>query len=165
LSFDDASLRIVILSGPIGSGKSSLCENLTGRHGARIVKTRDLIKQQLPRVKDERGALQRAGERLDAADGGAWVKNALSRFIESQQSSSLASGLYIVDSVRIPGQVNAIREAFGSAVHHIHLTAGDEELERRYLARGSKTQEFSSYAEVKKVARREMLENSQNLRT
>jgi adenylosuccinate synthase len=150
LSFDDASLRIVILSGPIGSGKSSLCENLKSRHGARIIKTRDLIKQQLPRVKDERGALQRAGERLDGADGGAWVKNALSRFIEAQQTTSLASGLYVVDSVRIPGQVNAIREAFGSAVHHIHLTAADEELERRYLKRGTKTQEFSSYADVKK---------------
>ena len=150
MSIDDASLRIVILSGPISSGKSTLCENLKSRHGAGIIKTRDLIKHQLPHVKDERGALQRAGERLDNADGGAWVKNALVRFIESQQSGSLASGLYVVDSVRIPGQVHAIREAYGSAVHHIHLTANDAELERRYLARGTRTQEFQDYAATKK---------------
>jgi adenylosuccinate synthase len=150
LSFDNASLRIVILSGPIGSGKTSLCQNLKDRNGAHIVRTRDLIKQQIRRVKEERGALQRAGERLEAADGGAWVKNALSRYIESQQTGSLASGLYIVDSVRIPGQVNAIREAFGSAVHHIHLTAAEKELEQRYLRRGTKTQEFSTYADVRK---------------
>jgi len=150
LSFDDTSLRIVILSGPIGSGKSLLCENLNNRHAARTIKTRDLIKHQMPRVKDERRALQRAGERLDSADGGAWVKNALSRFIEAQQSGSLATGLFVVDSVRIPGQVKAIREAFGSAVHHIHLTAADEELERRYLSRGTKTQELTTYAEVKR---------------
>jgi adenylosuccinate synthase len=150
LSRDDASLRIVVLSGPIGAGKSLLSKNLSARHGARIIKTRDLIKQQLPRVKDERGALQRAGEKLDRADGGGWVKDALVRFIEKEQSGVTARGLYVIDSARIPGQIKAIRDAYGTAVHHIHLIAAENELEKRYAQRGSKTLEFARYSDVRR---------------
>ena len=37
--------------------------------------------------------------------------------------------------VRIPGQIEAIRKAYGAEVHHIHLTATDEELQKRYESR------------------------------
>lgn len=150
MKINDDTLRVVILSGPICAGKSTVVENLRERYGARIVKTRDLIKYQLPNVKDERGALQQAGERLDRRDGGAWVKNALARFVESADETSTPSGLFVVDSVRIRGQVDAIREAFGTTVHHIHLTASEEVLRKRYLQRGSKTEEFSDYEDVKR---------------
>ena len=40
-----------------------------------------------------------------------------------------------MDSVRIPGQIVSIRSAFGSVVHHIHVTAESTELERRYEER------------------------------
>ena len=143
-------LRIVILSGPISSGKSTLAENLKTRYGATIVKTRDLIKQQLPTVKEERGALQRAGEKLDRADGGKWVRNALVRFIEAEGGGSTPKGMFVLDSVRIAGQVEAVREAYRTAVYHIHLTAADLELEKRYARRNSKTKEFDTYAGVKR---------------
>jgi adenylosuccinate synthase len=94
LKITDDTLRVVILSGPICAGKSTVVESLCKRYGARPVKTRDLIKHQLPGVKDERGALQRAGEKLDRADGGAWVKNALVRgnriLLEGTQGTSLS---------------------------------------------------------------------------
>lgn len=61
----EGTLRIVILSGPICSGKSKLAQKLRERYSAKIIKTRDLIKQQLPNVRDEREALQKAGEKLD----------------------------------------------------------------------------------------------------
>ena len=152
MKISDDTLRVVILSGPICAGKSTVVENLCKRYGARLVKTRDLIKQQLPRVKDERGALQRAGEKLDRADGGAWVKNALARFIEAANEGSTPRGLFVVDSVRIRGQVSAVREAFGTAVHHIHLTASEPVLRERYSKRGARTQEFPDYDAVKKSA-------------
>lgn len=82
MSFRDNSLRIVVLSGSISAGKSSLAQLLNIRYSATIIKTRDLILKQLPDTREERGALQKAGEKLDRADGGAWVKNALVRFIE-----------------------------------------------------------------------------------
>ena len=120
------------------------------RYGANIIKTRDLICEQLPSVKEEREALQKAGEKLDRADGGAWVKNALVRFIEDNVQGSTASGFFVVDSVRISGQVYAVRQAYGTAVHHIHLDASDAELASRYAARGSRTKEFARYADARK---------------
>jgi adenylosuccinate synthase len=150
LSFSDKSLRIVILSGPIGAGKSALALGLQERYAATIIKTRDLILKQLPAVKEERSALQRAGERLDRNDGGAWVKNALVRFIEDNVGGSEPSGFFVIDSTRIPGQVKAIRGAFGTAVHHIHLDAPDEVLAARYSARGGKTEEFRRYEDVRR---------------
>jgi adenylosuccinate synthase len=141
-----------VLSGPICSGKSELALNLQSRSGAQIIKTRDLIKQQLPRVGDERGSLQRAGERLDRADGGAWVQNALSRFFQVQQKESLPTGLFVIDSARIQGQIDAVRGAFGTAVHHVHLTASDAVLAARYKRRSTKTKEFKTYDEVRRSA-------------
>jgi adenylosuccinate synthase len=137
--------RIVILSGPICAGKSSLAQKLAIRYGARVIKTRELIKLQLPSVKDERTALQRAGEKLDREDGGAWVGNALARSIESEQSVESRAPIVVVDSVRIPGQIGAIRNGFGTAVHHIHLTAEFNELSRRYSSRQGSIDEVATY--------------------
>jgi adenylosuccinate synthase len=150
LTFRDGSLRIVILSGPIGAGKSELAQRLHRHYGAIVIKTRDLILKQLPNVKEEREALQKAGEKLDRADDGDWVRNALSRYIEDNVQGSAASGFFVIDSVRIAGQVRAIRKAFGTAVHHIHLSASDRELASRYAARNAKTKEFSRYEDVRK---------------
>lgn len=56
----------------------------------------------------------------------------------------------MVDAVRIRGQIEAIREAFGSEVHHVHVTAEISELERRYAARASATSELPAYADVRR---------------
>jgi adenylosuccinate synthase len=150
LNSDVSTLRIVILSGPICSGKSELSQKLYDHHGAKIIKTRDLIKQQIPSVPDERGSLQRAGEKLDRADRGAWVQNALSKYFDANQKSSIPSGLYVIDSARIQGQIDAVRRAFGTAVHHVHLTAEESILAARYKRRGAKTKEFATYDEVRR---------------
>ena len=149
MNFDNNALRIVVLSGPIGAGKSELAEKLVERYGAKVIKTRDLIRKQLPRVPEERAALQRAGEKLDRVDGGGWVKNALVRFIEDNVGGPAASGLFVIDSARISGQVKAVRDAYGTAVHHIHLDASDAVLANRYVKRGTRTKEFEHYEEVR----------------
>jgi len=137
LKISDDTLRVVILSGPICAGKSTVVENLCKRYGARLVKTRDLIKQQLPRVKDERGALQRAGEKLDRADGGAWVKNALARFIEAANEGSTPRGLFVVDSVRIPVQELKTTEKTTTTKRQRRLAEFDwEQLRRSVLLNG-----------------------------
>jgi adenylosuccinate synthase len=101
-------------------------------------------------VKEERRALQKAGEKLDKADDGAWVKNSLVRFIEDNVGGPTASGFFVIDSARIPGQVKSIREAYGTAVHHIHLDASDEELTKRYAERDGRTKEFERYEDVRR---------------
>jgi adenylosuccinate synthase len=58
--------------------------------------------------------------------------------------------MYIVDSVRIRQQLDALRHAFGSAVTHVHLHSSSQVLAERYTRRGhtSGLTELGSYAEV-----------------
>jgi adenylosuccinate synthase len=123
---------------------------LQERYGARIVRTRDFIKERLPRVPDERRALQRAGQKLDRADNGAWVREGLVRTIEAAQVGATPTGLFVLDSVRIPGQIEAIRQAYGPAVHHVHLYAEEDELRSRYQQRGNRNRELPDYQEVRR---------------
>ncbi len=145
-----SNLRIVLLSGPIGSGKSALVRQLEERYRAKIIKTRELILKKSPRTKSERTALQRAGQRLDGIDGGAWVGEALQRTIETHSSGQTPRGLFVIDAVRIQGQIEAIRKAYGTDVHHIHLTAPEEELERRYEERNGEGDHTVDYSALKK---------------
>lgn len=146
----NAKLRIVLLSGPICSGKSALVRLLKEKHGAKIIKTRELILKKVPKTKPERKALQRAGQRLDNKDGGAWVGEALQRTIDTSVTGQTPKGLYVVDSVRILGQIKAIRRAYGAEVHHIHLTATEEELRTRYESRSREGDEAVAYDELKR---------------
>jgi len=59
--------------------------------------------------------------------------------------------IVLIDSVRILGQVEAFRKAYGKRVIHIHLDANLSELEARYAKRSSKDiTELASYDEVQK---------------
>jgi len=142
--------RVVLLSGPVCAGKSDLAAQLLKRHGAGLIRSSDLIRSAKPNLPNERAALQRAGEALDRADGGAWVKTALARLIETSLSTDSSSSLFVLDSARIQGQIDAVREAFESNVHHVHLTASLSELEKRYLARNTEIKELISYADLRK---------------
>lgn len=139
-----------MLSGPICSGKSALVRLLKDRHSAKIIKTRELILKKAPKTKPERKALQLAGQRLDNKDGGAWVGEALQRAIDTYATGQTPKGLYVVDSVRILGQIDAIRRAYGAEVHHIHLTATEEELRKRYEARSREDDEAVAYEDLKR---------------
>ena len=54
----------------------------------------------------------------------------------------------VVDLIRIAKQIDGIRESFGSRVVHVHLTAPDNVLAKRYLSRKSKLKEFSRWEDV-----------------
>ena len=132
------SFRIVILSGPICSGKSSLSKLLVCRYGAKCIKTRDLIVAAKPNFARTRRGLQRAGNALDKSPGPQWITDRLVRQINDDQGGPTPEGLYVVDSVRKRDQIDAIRNAYGTAVYHIHLDAEDAELRRRFEVRYEK---------------------------
>ena len=46
--------------------------------------------------------------------------------------------------------MRGIREAYGTAVHHIHLDASDKVLADRYAKRSNKTKEFERYEDVRR---------------
>src|SRR5689334_22240963 len=109
--------RIIVLSGPIASGKTALGDMLIGRFGFVRFKTRQLLVSM--GIDVERSALQGAGENLDRRTGGRWVSLALAREVVKLDDDATV----IVDAARIIPQVKAIREAFGPIVVHVHLTA------------------------------------------
>lgn len=142
-------LRIVVLSGAICSGKSSLSGLLESRYDAQVIKTSKLILEEKPRIKRTRIAFQRAGNALDRAYRGKWVRDGLTRAIE-QIKGSTPSGLFVVDSVRTEDQIQGIRDAFGADVHHVHVTAEPAELRRRYYERRADPDSSISYDDVKR---------------
>lgn len=147
------NLRIVLLSGPTCSGKSTLARLLRNKHNATIIKTRNLILKNALKTKPERKSLQLAGERLDREDGGAWVARGLQSEIDFCFKGDTPTGLYVVDSVRNLEQINPIHRTcrtYGAEVHHIHLTATDEELRRRYGTRSGEDDEAFAYYELKR---------------
>ncbi|GIK49898.1 MAG: adenylosuccinate synthetase [Alphaproteobacteria bacterium] len=120
---------------------------LASKHGALVIKTRELLQQLNPELADDRVALQKAGEQRDRKDKGAWIAEALSLRI-AQIAENDVPGLVVVDSVRIPGQVDALRRAFGSLVHHIHLRAQPATLESRWRERDGKSPGITRYEDL-----------------
>lgn len=124
--------KIVLLSGHVCAGKTTLAQGLARRFDATHVKTGECIQTLCPKVPKERGALQEAGDRLDRKSGGKWVRDALTGIVGLNPSA-----LVVMDAVRIRGQVEAIRASYGSRVLHVHLEASTEELSRRYRRRST----------------------------
>lgn len=139
--------RLILISGPISSGKSTLAQLLHDHYNMVIFKTRDRL---LKRIKSGRGSsrkiLQKAGERLDTSTGGTWVAEDLSDWLQQDTRRSEV----VVDSVRIREQIEAMRRAFGSRVIHVHLTAPAKELEKRFRRRQRSGRETArTYAEAR----------------
>lgn len=151
------AFQIVLLSGPVASGKTTLWQQLTHNFPSEqihVLKTKDVIRElalkklghELP---SERRALQDFGEQLDRETGGHWVRDALISLVNVHLSVEVAP-IFVVDAVRILPQIKAIREAFGFAVKHIHLKAPEHELAQRYKHRSSDMQELRSFKDVEK---------------
>lgn len=136
---------MILLSGPVASGKTTLAQRLVEGYGHRLFKTRELITS-LTGSEVARGQLQEAGERLDRRTSGRWVAIALEREVSRLDEDATV----IVDAVRIKLQVEAIRDAFGQRVVHVHLTAPVETLAKRYSARSGAVQELKTYSSVRR---------------
>lgn len=126
----EVALAIVVLSGRIAVGKSTLARGLTSRYGGRVFRTNELI-QQLTGSSDSRRDLQQLGKRLEIATGGRWVADALVR----EMSNVGISDLVVVDAVRRRTQLEPIRAEYGPIVRHVHLTADNDILAARYVER------------------------------
>ena len=124
--------RVILLSGPIASGKTSLAKALGNKYGMNIIQTRELLSDRLARSGQlDRLILQAEGDQLDIRTRGRWVRDELEhRLQELPYDVSV-----LVDSVRRQSQVEAIRESYSSIVWHIHLTAPLAILTKRYIDR------------------------------
>jgi len=128
--------RVILLSGRISSGKSKLSGGLQERFGARVVKTKDLIRNLAGNLPPERQSMQEFGEKLDRETKGQWVADAVVTAIKVVPTD----GLLVVDAIRILAQADAIRARVGTRVLHVHLHASKKELARRYEVRKKHTE-------------------------
>jgi adenylosuccinate synthase len=120
---------ILVLSGSVRSGKTTLANTLSERYGMGVFKTHNAIEGLFAsQVGGDRIRLQAEGARLDRLTKGRWVQEELRKWLATQPHQRYI----VVDSVRIDGQVLGLREAFGGCVVHIHLTAPDEVLKSRF---------------------------------
>lgn len=137
--------QIVVLSGPVATGKSKLAQSLVDRFSFHHIRTRELLVRRTGVSVEGRRELQSAGAQLDAETGGEWVADELERDLRQQPQDVLV----VIDAVRIQLQVEALYSAYGAKVVHVHLTAPPEELTRRYSERWrNRPGELSSYAEL-----------------
>lgn len=148
---DEVSPRIVVLSGPVGAGKSTLGRGLADRFDVTYVRTQELMYDAAARageaLPNERRALQEYGERLDRDTADQWVADGVSALVTRGGASS--SALIVVDAVRTVGQIEALRAAFPSLVTHIHVDAPRSVLSDRYANRAdSGIAELDSYDAV-----------------
>jgi len=143
---------IVLISGNVSAGKTTLCEGLRRHFDSTTVKTKEVLKdlaikklrKELP---SERRALQKFGEQLDAETNGEWVLSALKKHIADAEVGQ--ENVVVVDAVRILPQIKAIRKGYQFAVKHVHLEAPPVALADRYRNRGSVgVQELPKYSDV-----------------
>lgn len=139
------ALTVVVLTGAVAAGKTSLAQRLNERYGAQVVKSRDLLVRML-RESDNpaRTKLQEFGQELDRNTAGHWLADAVS----IASSTYGGEGLIVVDAARTLDQLASLREAFGRRVVHVHLATPSAELERRYEGRNRERAE-PEYAAVR----------------
>jgi adenylosuccinate synthase len=140
---------IIVLTGPVASGKSTLAERLEERFAATRLSTRALLLARMPEgAPRDRAGLQNFGDQLDAETGGRWLADAV-----WQAAGTLSDdALIVIDSPRLPAQIEALRQTFPRRVVHVHLTAPLPILAERYETRPSEVAELASYGAVRENA-------------
>ena len=131
--------RLIVISGHVSSGKSTLAQGLSESFGFEVRRTKDWLRRRAgSEAATDRKELQLYGDRFDSETGGRWIVGELTTDLPG-----LIKDTVIIDSARIKEQVDSLREAFGPIVTHIHLTASRGELERRFdERRGRDSREF-----------------------
>lgn len=122
-------LRLIVISGGLASGKSSLARQLEEQIGCKVVKTSELIRNLLPKTKNDRSSLQRAGNRLDRETNQSWIAKEIGKKIRDQ-SDALPM---VLEGIRKPQQIVEIQNAIGHRhVVQVHLSVDKETQKQRY---------------------------------
>lgn len=139
---------IVLLSGEIASGKSSVAKKLESECGVRRVSTGAfLTSAALQRnIPMGRGVLKELGDALDRETGGRWVcELAVSKVQVAPEVTD-----WLVDSIRRDFQIPWFKERFSNSLH-VHITAKESTRRARYEHRrlsGSEYETSTTYEDA-----------------
>jgi hypothetical protein len=141
---------ILLLSGPIASGKTTLADELIARHGFKRLKSSDYLKLLCQRRGHEisRLMLQQSGDRLDEETDYRWLVDDVAC---PQIAADPKQQRWLIDSVRKERQIFHFRSVFGSDVLHVHASAPDVVLKERFehrLTSGQHHEGATTYAEA-----------------
>lgn len=129
-------MHLLLISGPIAAGKTSVAEALTTTQGFRPIRSSEhLRKVALMRgfADPSRTYLQELGDELDQATGYRWL---LQQVVEPQIGAA-SERKWLIDCVRKAEQVRLLKERYGSAALHVHFYANERALRERFLRRAA----------------------------
>ena len=124
------TIKLVVISGGLASGKSVLAKQLTEQFNCRVVKTSDIIRsKQSARAKGNRRSLQRKGNELDRTTKFSWIADYIAREIRPGDSDRLV----VLEGVRKPQQIECILSQIGHRhVRHVHLSVDRATQKKRF---------------------------------
>lgn len=125
--------RLLLISGPIHAGKTTLAKELQRAFGFVKVSSSQYLKTLLPADVDggserARELMQETGDRLDIETDYRWIVDPVA---SSQINAAPEVKNWLIDAVRKPRQVQHFRSEFPN-VKHAHLTAPEAVLRSRH---------------------------------
>ncbi|MCY4221152.1 MAG: adenylosuccinate synthetase [Thiotrichales bacterium] len=113
------TVKLIVISGGMASGKSTLAERICKDFGYQKISTSDIIRQRLsPSVKINRESLQRKGNALDRNTDHGWIAYEVAKSIRSRNDDTVI----VLEGVRKLKQIDKILERIGHRyVKHVHL--------------------------------------------
>lgn len=128
--------RLLLLSGPMASGKTFVSDCLKVHHGFEAISSGGFLRAQLAdrNEPNDRHHLQELGDALDMATDFSWLIESVVRPTVDARPHTES---WLLDAVRKARQVELFRLQFKDAVRHVHVTAPESVLQRRYAERGA----------------------------
>ncbi|WP_281718929.1 AAA family ATPase [Pandoraea apista] len=155
---------LILLSGPVAVGKTTLRDFLSSEHGFCVVRSSSFLLEKAQREGGavDRKGLQELGDRMDAETDYRWIVDDVAL---PSMNASPGKLRWLVDAVRKRKQVEHFRRLAGTRVLHVHMTASEELLRERYEVRraddsiGGKAIEYDAVvAHPNEVASRGLIE-------
>ncbi len=126
--------RFLILSGSICAGKSTISNELSSKFSFRRISSGRFLQNEASNRGYGHGRhdLQELGDTLDNETEYKWIVDPLS--LDSISSEPNRSR-WLLDAARKKQQIILLRSTFGECVRHVHLSAPEEVLHKRFAER------------------------------
>jgi hypothetical protein len=116
---------VVVLTGAVYTGKTSLAGALAASSECSVLRVRTIIEDSVGQGALPRADLQSAGLVLDERTQGRWIADSVGAAIGG------GAATVVIDAVRTRRQLEKLRETVSAGLVVVHLTASDEERQRR----------------------------------